>query len=254
MTNPFPDQPLYFLDAEFIEDGKRRTIDLISIGIVSEDGREYYACNDECDLSKANDWVKVNVLPSLPSKHIGVNPGNPDVSPSVRQDILRWKTLDMITQDILKFCSPPKYGKTMHPIFWGEFSSYDWVVFCWIFGSMIDLPRNFPMRCRDVVQWAEDHLGISEDDLPPSLETEGNHNALLGARSVQRKWLYCWEVEATRETNKDALYSIAVERCDSLALLLSADPITHLLQGENVGAALAEVAKLRKEVERLANV
>lgn len=31
----------YFLDTEFHEDGK--TIDLISIGIVAEDGREYYA-------------------------------------------------------------------------------------------------------------------------------------------------------------------------------------------------------------------
>lgn len=33
----------YFLDTEFIEDGV--TIDLISIGIVSDDGREFYACN-----------------------------------------------------------------------------------------------------------------------------------------------------------------------------------------------------------------
>ena len=46
----------YFLDTEFIEDGK--TIDLISIGIVAEDGREYYAINSECDFPKANDWIK----------------------------------------------------------------------------------------------------------------------------------------------------------------------------------------------------
>jgi 3' exoribonuclease, RNase T-like len=32
-----------FYDTEFIEDG--RTIDLISIGMVAEDGREYYAVN-----------------------------------------------------------------------------------------------------------------------------------------------------------------------------------------------------------------
>ncbi|HEY9610579.1 hypothetical protein [Allocoleopsis sp.] len=241
MTNPFPEQPLYFIDAEFIEDSRRRTIDLISIGIVCDDGREYYACNDECDLSKANDWVKASVIPSLPSKHIGVNPGNPDVSPSVRQDILRWKTRDMIAADILEFCSPKKYG---NPIYWGEWSSFDWVVFCWIFGDMIDLPEGFPMRCRDVIQWAEDHLGIGEEELPPSLETEGNRNALLGARSVKRKWQHCWEIEVFGETQKDALYSALMDRCDR---------VTHLLQGENVGAALAEVAELRKEVERLAN-
>jgi hypothetical protein len=187
--------PLYFIDTEFIEDGRRRTIDLISIGVVSADGREYYACNDDCDLSKANDWVKANVIPSLPSKHIGTNPGDPSVHPSVRDDILKWKTRDAIAHDILEFCSPEKYG---NPIFWGEWASYDWVVFCWIFGNMIDLPKNFPMRCRDVIQWAEDHLGINAQDLPSSLETEGNHNALLGARSVKRKWMYCLDLEVAK--------------------------------------------------------
>ena len=38
----------YFLDTEFIEDGK--TIDLLSIGIVAEDGRELYLQNVECNL------------------------------------------------------------------------------------------------------------------------------------------------------------------------------------------------------------
>lgn len=40
----------YFFDTEFHEDG--RTIDLISIGIVAEDGREYYAINRECDFDR----------------------------------------------------------------------------------------------------------------------------------------------------------------------------------------------------------
>ena len=55
--------PKYFYDTEFIEDGK--TIDLISIGIVCEDGREYYAQSVEFDESKASEWVKENVLNGL---------------------------------------------------------------------------------------------------------------------------------------------------------------------------------------------
>ena len=43
----------YFLDTEFIEDGK--TIDLISLGIVCEDGRELYLQNSECEFQKASD-------------------------------------------------------------------------------------------------------------------------------------------------------------------------------------------------------
>ena len=55
----------YFYDTEFIEDG--RTIELVSIGIVAEDGREYYAVSTAFDPSKANAWVRENVLDKLPS-------------------------------------------------------------------------------------------------------------------------------------------------------------------------------------------
>ena len=37
----------YFYDTEFIEDGT--TIDLVSIGIVDEAGREFYAVSTEFD-------------------------------------------------------------------------------------------------------------------------------------------------------------------------------------------------------------
>jgi len=55
----------YFYDTEFIEDGK--TIELVSIGIVGENGSEYYAVSTDFDPSKANSWVKENVLAKLPS-------------------------------------------------------------------------------------------------------------------------------------------------------------------------------------------
>ena len=54
----------YFYDTEFIEDG--RTIELISIGVVAEDGREYYAVSTEFDPERAGRWVRANVLPKLP--------------------------------------------------------------------------------------------------------------------------------------------------------------------------------------------
>ncbi|HVX56933.1 MAG TPA: hypothetical protein VHA37_04325 [Candidatus Saccharimonadales bacterium] len=40
----------YFLDTEFIEDGK--TIDLISVGIAAEDGRTLYLQNADCIFFK----------------------------------------------------------------------------------------------------------------------------------------------------------------------------------------------------------
>src|SRR2546421_4731127 len=63
----------YFIDTEFIEDGK--TIDLISIGIVCEDGRELYLQSLSFNHAKANEWVKENVFlhlkqcPHRPGSH-----------------------------------------------------------------------------------------------------------------------------------------------------------------------------------------
>ena len=54
----------YFYDCEFIEDG--RTVDLVSIGVVDEFGREFYAVSTEFDDSRAVPWVRRNVLDKLP--------------------------------------------------------------------------------------------------------------------------------------------------------------------------------------------
>ena len=58
----------YFFDTEFSENGS--TIDLISIGIVAEDGREFYAQNSECKFDNANDFVWRNVFPHLGHLHM----------------------------------------------------------------------------------------------------------------------------------------------------------------------------------------
>ena len=53
----------YFLDTEFIE--KPGSIQLISIGIVDETGRTFYAENITFDERDANDWIVENVLENL---------------------------------------------------------------------------------------------------------------------------------------------------------------------------------------------
>lgn len=51
-----------FLDTEFTD---FEDCELISIGMVSEDGREFYAERTDYDRSKCNDFVKEIVLPLL---------------------------------------------------------------------------------------------------------------------------------------------------------------------------------------------
>jgi hypothetical protein len=61
------------------------------------------------------------------------------------------------------------YIKEVGPVrFCGYYSDYDWVVFCWLFGKMMDLPTSsgFPMYCYDLKQKLDDVVaGLSISDL-----------------------------------------------------------------------------------------
>lgn len=185
----------YFLDTEFIEGTQKKmfnetkpTIDLISIGIVCEDGREYYAISKDFNLKEAwnKEWIRENVLFPIFKELVNIE---------FEKDFLAFleysfnkkdfktllnkygKTNKQIAIEILDFINTigrlvhkpydnsqknivfqdiiEKYGK---PQFYGYYSDYDWVVFCWLFGKMIDLPKGFPMYCRDLKQIMDDKV------------------------------------------------------------------------------------------------
>lgn len=138
-----------FLDTEFIEDGV--TIDLISIGLVAEDGGELYMENGECDLSKASRWVKENVIPHLTGG-------------------LRAFPRDRIAEMVRRFA-----GK--EPVFYGWYADYDWVALCQLYGTMMELPKGWPMYCCDLKQLC-DMLGNPK--LPE--QGKGEHHAKADAR------------------------------------------------------------------------
>ncbi|NJO65786.1 MAG: 3'-5' exoribonuclease [Richelia sp. RM2_1_2] len=149
----------YFFDTEFIEDGN--TIDLISIGIISEDGREYYAINWDCRLECASQWVIDNVIIHLPSRE---HPA--------------WKNKKDIAQDIIEFCHS-------EPEFWAYYADYDWVVLCQLFGTMMDLPSSFPMYCNDIKQLCN---SVGNPKLQKQLTNQ--HHALHDARWCKQIYDY----------------------------------------------------------------
>ena len=171
----------FYLDTEFIDDGQ--AIALISIGLMAEDGRKFYAESTEFDPSKADDWVKANVIDPLWSRQEGKDKFNKWGKDGGEGGFLSRRE---IASSLVSFL-----GES--PQIWGEWCSYDWVAFCQLFGNgkMIDLPTGYPYRCRDVVQLCEDSLGLSTEAWPKSLETEGNHNALLGAETVKARYDWC---------------------------------------------------------------
>lgn len=131
-------------DTEFIEDG--RTIDLLSIGVVRDDGRTYYAELAGVDRGRANPWVQENVLPHI------TGPFTPR---------------ERVARDLIDFAGEK-------PQWWAYYADYDWVALCQLYGTMMDLPDGWPMYCRDVKQYADEHapgvdlhgLGVPEPERP----------------------------------------------------------------------------------------
>jgi hypothetical protein len=147
----------YWLDTEFIEHPFK--IDLISIGLVAEDGREFYAESSEVDWTKASHWTLETVRPQLAGS------GMPRID---------------IGYAIRRFVEPDK-----HPVFWGYFPAYDWVNFCGVFGGMNDLPFAFPQLCLDVKQWA---IELGDPELPH--QAGARHHALADARWTKQAWTF----------------------------------------------------------------
>ncbi len=162
----------YFIDTEFSERGPDYRIELISIGIVAEDGRELYACNQSFKPKHANAWVKANVLPLLPPKPKGDAGQFPSTA-------LAWMPLDDLRNAIFTFVNGDLDAE-----FWGYYSDFDWVVFSQLFGGMGDLPTGWPMRCNDLRQYL-DHEGFDHISQPE----DAPHNALQDARWVRDTYI-----------------------------------------------------------------
>lgn len=172
----------FWYDTEFIEDGK--TIDLISIGIVAEDGREYYAVNSEAPWRRVrkHKWLMENVIPGLPKIYGDARNHMPkswlfnEVDPSV-------KTKDLIAAEVRDFL----IGRNERVELWGYYSAYDHVVLAQLFGTMMDLPKGVPMWTNDLMQFAAS-IGLDDSTFPQQTGTA--HNALDDARWTREAWQY----------------------------------------------------------------
>ena len=265
----------YFLDTEFLEGTQKKwfgqtkpTIDLISIGIVAEDGREYYAISKDFNLKEAWNrydiksmsgkggigentrdkiyWIRDNILKPIYNELVLHHTSadwyhkNPHLGEKVNDGrwlefnykSLKWliskygKSNKQIAEEIKEFCKPIEghiysvgldsyeqvnigrpntivpakcwtetIGKRTAPEFYGYYCDYDWVVFCWLFGKMIDLPKGFPMYCIDLkqeldrIQKIKFGLNLYKGSLANDIKTLPNypkqtneHNALADAR------------------------------------------------------------------------
>ena len=173
-----------------------------------------------------NKWIKDNVLRPIFDEYIESYIASLTGYQSIIHDLLMFrsskkftfrnmkrifekygKSKEQIAEEIKELvfeCSDQveNWGKKIKPEFYAWYADYDWVVFCWLYGRMIDLPRGFPMYCRDLKQMLDDKkksgnlpkvvFGSRTGDLanlfvdfrqhPDYPEQENEHNALDDAR------------------------------------------------------------------------
>lgn len=191
-------------------------IELISIGLVDSDNKEYYAVSKDFDITaawnsfqikreghgdssvfKKEYWLRENVLKPIFNKIMDEMsyPIWVEMDMSSKFNLFNFKRLinkigisnTHIAKDVIEFTDyeelkairngygylnneiEEKYDLNEHgyhqPKFWGFYGDYDWVVFCSLFGKMINLPSGFPMYLRDLKQALDYSFSIDKNGL-----------------------------------------------------------------------------------------
>lgn len=166
-----------FFDTEFT--GLHKDTTLISLGMVDEDGRTFYAEFNDYDKSQCDEWIQKNVLNNL------INDSNKIDYESDDWFIIGDKNFikTMLSKWLKQYDSVELVSDVCH---------YDMVLFIDIFGGAFDLPNNINPSCHDINQDIALYYGISETEaFEKSREIIADviqgikHNALYDAKVIK---------------------------------------------------------------------
>lgn len=176
-----------FFDTEFT--GLHKDTTLISLGIVADNGKKFYAESADYDEKQCDDWIKENVL-----KHTILD-GNDTLAARLGEDsdttVILGSKADIryeLGEWLKQFDSVQLVSDVCH---------YDFVLLIDIFGTAFDLPKNVSAVCYDINQDIARHYEISDreafdksrEDIVSELcgqQIEGNkHNALYDAEVIK---------------------------------------------------------------------
>lgn len=170
----------YFLDTEFTRLPWEKGSNLISVGLVNENGEKYYAVLDNFEIEGFSDVVRDRIIPLLPNR-------------------IEWKKPELVKKEILEFIkdAPSQVWSIFPDEKWlikigvpqekvndvlEEFADYDLQLIKRLLGS--DYKENWPQRGSNLNQiFAE----IKEKGLLP--ENKNKHDALSDAVQAQETWI-----------------------------------------------------------------
>lgn len=165
MLNMFPRshlhrKTLFSFDAEFVDTGN--SVELISIGLVRQDGAELYLENGnflERSGHLLDDWMNQHVM----GKTFMIT------APDDDRIVPHADMAGLVSRFLLADGSSPSI--------WAHYAPYDYVAFAQLFGRVIDIPDGLPRFAMDF-RVMQELTGIK----PPSQSPENSHHALIDAR------------------------------------------------------------------------
>lgn len=135
-----------FFDTEFT--GLHQNTTLISIGIIAETGQIFYAELSDYDKSQIDEWLQKNVIDNL----LMAEPkeGEQEYFSAIRhfdnpvgEDLYKSYSLQLrCDQKVLQVELGKWLAQFEQVEMWSDCLSYDWVLFCQIFGHAFSIPKN----------------------------------------------------------------------------------------------------------------
>lgn len=121
-----------FFDTEFT--GLHKNTSLISIGLISENGKTFYAELYDYDKTQVNTWIQENVL--VNTSYLK-DSNNMDIASKSYDCVYMPTTMEYLKEDLSAWLSQFDTVEL-----WSDCLAYDWVLFCDIFGDAFSIPSN----------------------------------------------------------------------------------------------------------------
>ena len=171
-----------FFDTEFT--GLHQNTTLISIGLISECGKTFYAELTDSDESQVDEWIKTNVIENLTLQEWDADKNYEPYSDNVRfkGDT---KGLQLALTHWLEQFEEVEI--------WSDCLSYDWVLFNQIWGHAFNIPKNvyyIPFDLSSLFKVKGIDPDINREDFANMKDGNQKHNALWDAKVIKR----CFEL------------------------------------------------------------
>ncbi len=171
-----------FFDTEFT--GLHKDTTIVSIGMITEDGKQFYAEFTDYDSKQCDDWIQANVLEHTLQRN--------------------WKKRESVYVENYHLGTKVDIGKTLENWlaqfdqveFISDVCHYDMVLLIDLFGTAFEFPGQCSPSCYDINQDIAKHYGISQKEAfnksreeileENKIEIEGDkHNSLYDAKVIK---------------------------------------------------------------------